>query len=138
MNLSVKVIPTQLISAYWVQLSVFIEDALRESESTEYNLSNVRNFLDTGAWSAIGFFDDELGLRGAATVTILNHPQERIAFVTTIGGKGLTNEHNWQQLRYICKAAGCSKLQAYSRDSVARLWKQIGFRDRAILVEADV
>ena len=45
---------------------------------------------------------------------------------------------NWQQLKAICRSLGCNKLQAYSRDSVARLWKRIGFKHRAILVEADL
>lgn len=138
MNLNLKIIPVELISVYWDQLSLFIEDALKKSDSNEYNSDNVRQMLEAGAWTAIGFFDPEAVMHGALTVTVLNYPQERVAFVTAIGGKELTNEANWQQLRDICKTAGCSKLQAYSRESVARLWKRIGFRNRAILVEADV
>jgi hypothetical protein len=138
LNLNLKVIPVELISVYWDQLSLFIEDALKKSDSNEYNLDDIRNMLEAGVWTAIGFFDPEADMHGALTVTVLNYPQERVAFVTAIGGKELTNEANWQQLRDICKTAGCSKLQAYSRESVARLWKRIGFRNRAILVEADV
>ena len=138
MNLTLKPIPAELISEYWDQLTLFVGDALREAKVTEYSLEHVRQLLDMGTWTAIGFFDPEAVMHGALTVTVQHYPHERIAFVTTIGGKGLTNETNWQQLKDICKAAGCSKLQAFSRDSVARLWSQIGFHNRAILVEADI
>lgn len=138
MNLDLKVIPVELVSVYWDQLSLFIGDALRESGTDEYGVDDVRGYLESGMWSAIGFFDPESVLHGALTVTVLTYPTSRVAFVTAIGGRELTNEANWQQLRDICKSAGCSKLQAYSRESVARLWKRIGFRNRAILVEADV
>ena len=138
MNLTLKIIPVELISEYWDQLAPFIDSALTEAEVTEYGLDLAKQLLETGNWTAIGFFDEDSVMHGAATVTVQYYPHERIAFVTTIGGKGLTNETNWQQLKDICKTAGCSKLQAYSRDSVARLWGRIGFRNRAILVEADV
>lgn len=138
MKFDLKVIPVELISTYWDQLSLFIEDALHKSDSNEYGMDAVQQYLESGTWTAIGFFDPESKMHGALTVTVLDYPNERVAFVTSIGGRELTNEANWQQLRDICKSAGCSKLQAYSRESVARLWKRIGFRNRAILVEADV
>lgn len=138
MNLTLKVIPVELVPEYWGQLSAFVGDALTEAKVTEYSLEHVQQLLATGSWSAVGFFDPEAVMHGALTVAVQNYPHERVAFVTAIGGRGLTNETNWQQLKDICKAAGCSKLQAYSRDSVARLWGRIGFHNRAILVEADI
>ena len=138
MNLTLKVIPVELISEYWDQLAVFIEDAIKEAQVTEYGLEHIRQLLETGNWTAVGFFGPEAVMHGALTVTVQYYPHEHVAFVTAIGGRGLTNETNWQQLKDICRSAGCSKLQAYSRESVARLWGRIGFRNRATLVEADL
>jgi hypothetical protein len=138
MKLTLKVIPVELVSVYWDQLSPFIESALLEASVTEYGLNDVLNYLESGSWVAIGFFGPDSSLHGVATLCVIIYPQERVAFVTAIGGKQLTNAVNWQQLRDICISAGCSKIQAYSRDSVARLWRRIGFNNRAILVEADL
>lgn len=114
----------------------FIADAIEQAAVTEYGVEDIRKFLNKDLWLAVGFFDDEGVMQGALTVSFISYPNERVAFVTAIGGRLLTNDTNWDQLKNICRAYGASKLQAYSRESVARLWKRLGFEDRAILVEA--
>lgn len=115
-----------------------IENALNYGNVSEYKLNDVEQYLETGAWSAIGFFDENSEIHGVITASVIAYPLEKVAFVTAIGGKDLTNDHNMQQLRDICKSVGCSKLQAFSRESVARLWKRVGFNNRAILVETEL
>ena len=138
MTLTLRRIPTELVPDFWPQLSPFIEIAFQEAGVTEYGLAEAEQYLLAGHWLAVGFFDADNHMHGATTLCVLSYPHEKMAFVTAIGGRNLTNSDNWQQLKAICRNLGCNKLQAYSRDSVARLWKRIGFKHRAILVEADL
>jgi len=136
MSLTLKSIPAKYVTMLWPQMEPHIADALEKAEVTEYDVGHVKEFLERGQWLAVGFFNDEDEMHGALTISFVGYPNERVAFVTAIGGRLLTDDENWDQLKNICRAHGADKLQAYSRESVARLWKRLGFENRAILVEA--
>ena len=136
MSLILKSIPARYIPLLWPQMEPYLTSALEEAVVTEYDTEHVKEFLETKQWLAVGFFDGQDELHGALTISFVGYPNERVAFVTAIGGRLLTDDENWDQLKDICRAHGADKLQAYSRESVARLWKRLGFENRAILVEA--
>jgi len=138
MTLTLRLIPTELVPDFWPQLSPYIEVAFQEAGVTEYGLAEAEQYLLAGHWVAVGVFGEDNHMQGALTICVLSYPHEKMAFVTAIGGRHMTNTSNWEQLRAICRDLGCAKLQAYSRESVARLWKRLGFKHRAILVEADL
>ena len=74
-------------------------------------------------------------IHGACTVSFLNYPLHRVAFITTIGGKLISNDDTFQQLKTILKASGATKIQGYGRDAIVRLWKRYNFEPRNTLVE---
>lgn len=136
MTLTLKSIPAQYIAPLWPQLEPHLADAFSKAKVTEYDTENVKEFLEKGYWLAIGFFDEQDVLHGAVAVSFMTYPNERVAFITAIGGRLIANPDTFEQLKVICKAHGATKLQGYARESVARLWKRLGFENRAILVEA--
>ena len=136
MNLTLKSIPTRYIPLLWSKLEPHLTSAFEEAEVTEYDTEHARELLEKGQWVAVGFFDEQDELHGAITVSFLRYPNECVAFITAIGGRLIANPDTFEQLKAICKAHGAAKLQGYARESVARLWKRLGFEDRAILVEA--
>ena len=138
MNLTLKRIPQEQVEAMWPQLMPFIEDALVQAKATEYGVEESKQFLLGGHMVAIGFFDDSDHLHGAITVSVMRYPRETIAFITSIGGRMIANKDTLEQLNSICRSLGAKKLQGYARESVARLWRRLGFRNRAILVELDL
>jgi hypothetical protein len=113
----------------------FVNDALVQGAVTEYTLEQSKVYLTSGQWVAIAFVDAEDVFHGVAAVSFINYPNDRVAFFTVIGGTHITNTENMEQLKEICRAHGATTMQAFSRESVARLWKSIGFDKRSILVE---
>lgn len=136
MTITLKTIPTNLVAQLWPQVEKFVSDALVEGGVSEYTLEQTKVYLTSGQWLPIAFVDDEGVFHGVATVSFINYPNARVAFFTAIGGAHITNPENFEQLKDICRAHGATSIQAFSRESVARLWKGIGFEKRAILVEA--
>ena len=65
-------------------------------------------------------------------------PNDRIGFVTAIGGKNIFNKDTYKQLVAILKQFGATKIQGGVRESIARLWRRVGFKERYILVENDI
>ena len=77
-------------------------------------------------------------IKGALTVSFINMPNDRIGFVTAISGKNIFTKNTYKQLVDILKQFGATKIQGGVRESIARLWRRVGFKERYILVENDI
>jgi hypothetical protein len=95
----------------------------------------VQGFLAAGQWSLIVAIDENNVIHGAATVSFANYPKNRVAFITLIGGKLISNMDTFDQFSAILKEAGATKIQGMARPAIARLWKRYGFEERTTLVE---
>jgi hypothetical protein len=135
MNLVVKHVPVSLVHRLWPVIEPFIADAAKKDGGTEYTVDQIKLLVANGSWLLLVAADDEQTIHGAATVNFINYPNERIAFVTAIGGKLITNENTFAQLQEVCRANGATKIQGLARESIARLWHKFGFSQRAIMVE---
>lgn len=130
-------IPTHFIAQIWDKVSPFIVNALEYAEN-DYNVDQVKVYLSTGQWILIAVQNEKDEVVGALTVAFSNFPNDRIAFVTTIGGKLISGQDTYKQLSNILKCFGATKIQGAARKSVARLWQRLGFKERHIIVEAKI
>lgn len=135
MILTVRPVPYEAVQQAWPLVAPFIESARVKSSNTEYTTDQIRLLVSNGSWLLLVAVDENNDLHGAATVNFINYPNERVAFVTAIGGKLVTNADTFSQLSAIAKAHGATKIQGAARESVARLWERFGFEQSAILVE---
>jgi hypothetical protein len=138
MNLSIQPVATQFVNQVWSDVEAFIKSAEEKSGATEYNTEHIKVYLTTGQWMLLVAADEEKTIHGAAAVNFINYPNDRVAFITAIGGKLISNEDTYAQMCAILKECGATKIQGMARESVARLWKRFGFDERSILVEAKI
>ena len=117
----------------WADVSLFIEDALLYADG-DYTLDQVKVAVINNLWLLVGIYEGDF-IKGALTVSFINMPNDRIGFVTTIGGKNIFTKDTYKQLTEILKQFGATKIQGGVRESVARLWRRVGFKERYILVE---
>lgn len=132
----VQVVPIQYIHQLWAQVSGYIEDALQYADG-DYNIDQVKVYLTNGSWQLLVFNDNEK-IQGAITVTYANYPNDRVAFITAIGGKGISDKDSYQNFCNVLKANGATKIQGAARESVARLWRRLGFKNKHIIVERTI
>ena len=128
------------VNQVWPLVQEYLESALTKDNDAPawsecYNIHHVQAFVTSGLWLLLVASDDEGQIRGAATVSFSNYPMNRIAFITLIGGKLISNSDTFEQLRMILKQRGATKVQGYGRESIVRLWKRFGFEPRTTLVE---
>ena len=140
MKLTVQPVDINYISQIWPLIEGYLQEALTKdndapSWSECYNIHHVQAFVTSGLWLLLVASDDEGQIRGAATVSFANYPMNRIAFITLIGGKLISNSDTFEQLKMILKQRGATKVQGYGRESIVRLWKRFGFEPRTTLVE---
>jgi hypothetical protein len=121
----------------WQKVSPFIANALEYAED-DYTVNQVKVYLSTGNWILIAVANEKEEVVGALTVSFINFPNDRVAFVNTIGGKLISGKGTYNQLSSILKSFGATKIQGAARKSVARLWHRLGFKERYIIVEAKI
>jgi hypothetical protein len=127
-----KILPQQ-VYGLWDRIAELLGKAIPYAGG-DYSLDQVKLYLTSGHWSLLGIFKDK-ELTGAIAITYMNMPNDRIAYITLIGGKNVINPDTYQQFKTILKDHNATKIQGGARPSVARLWRRLGFRERYILVE---
>ena len=88
-----------------------------------------------GSWLLIVAVDDAGEIHGAATASFINYPNDRVGFITAIGGKLVTNEDTFRDFCEILKSRGATKIQGLGRPAIVRLWRRLGFEPVTTMVE---
>jgi hypothetical protein len=95
----------------------FIANALEYGEQ-DYTLDQIKVYLASGNWALIVALNEIEEVAGACTVTFINYPNDRVAFVTSIGGKlDLVIKKLHAQFKTILKNFGATKIQGAARKS---------------------
>lgn len=131
-------IPTHFIAQIWEKVCPFISNALEYAQD-DYTIDQVKVYLSTGQWILIVASNEINEVVGASTITFQNYPNDRVAFVTTVGGRFISDTDTFNQFKEILKGFGATKIQGAARKAIARLWRtKLGFKERHIIVEAKI
>lgn len=137
MSLNVQLVPLSLIHQTWPLVEKYIEEALKWGED-DYTIEQAKVYITKGEWMLLVAADEYNAIHGAAAINVYNMPNFRVAFVVAMGGKLITSPEMYEQFCKLLKSFGATKIRGVSRESAARLWQKFGFRERYILVEADL
>jgi len=141
MSLSIRPVDTNYVSQTWPYVKKYIDESQEKglvSGSADYNSDHVLSYLTSGQWMLIVAVDDDNQIHGAMTLSFINYPMNRVAFVTTTGGKMIINKETFEQLKRIAKHHGATKIQAMARPSMVKLLKTCGMQPCNILVESTI
>jgi hypothetical protein len=137
MTLTVQHVPQQFAAQTWPLVEKHIASANKYG-GDDYTLDQIKMYVMQGQWVLLVATDEENKVQGAATVSFLNYPNDRVAFVTAIGGKLISNDDTFDQLKKVLRGMGATKIQGAARESIARLWKRYGFAERYTVVEVKI
>lgn len=137
MKLTVQPVPTTSFHQTWPLVEGFLDEALKWGED-DYTKDQAKALLAQGSWLLLVVVDEDNTVHGAVAVNFINMPNDRIAFITALGGKLISNPDTHAQLCAVLKSFGATKIQGAARESVARLWSRYGFKERYIIVEAKI
>lgn len=140
MNLAIRPVDVNYIQQTWPLVKPFIDEAMEKGGefpdwAAGYTVDHIQGFLTSGQWLLLVALDEQNTIHGAATVSFINYPLHRVAFVTAIGGKLISSRATFEQLKSLLKQRGATKIQGYGRESIVRLWKRYNFEPRNTLVE---
>ena len=139
MTLNVRHVDTNFVQQVWPMVEGYIQSALeKDGTCTDYNIHHIQQFLASGQWLLLVAVDAQNQIHGAMTISFINYPLHRVAFVTAAGGKAIANPELFDQLKAIVGQRGATKVQAFGRDGMVRLLAKSGFEPRNTLVEVEL
>ncbi len=127
----------------WPKVEGLIESGMSRVTSSssrplEYSIEHVKHFVITGQWMLLVAVDRDGALKGAATVSFIDYPLKKAAFLTTISGNFIVKKDCFVQLKEILKKAGAESVQGIVSKSVARLFSRVGIEGDRIFIESEV
>lgn len=139
MTLLVRHVETNHVQQVWPLVEQYLLSALeKDGTCTDYNIHHIQAFLTSGQWLLLVAVDEQNQIHGAGAVSFINYPLSRVAFITAIGGKLISNDDTFEQLKALLKQRGATKIQGYGREAIVRLWKRFNFEPRNTLVEVTI
>ena len=128
----IQIIP-QYVCQTWPDVEPFLGPAMEHSAG-EYSLEQLKGMLTCGQQSLLVFWDGEK-VRGAVTVATEQYPNATVAYVTSIGGRHIAVEENFQQLVTWCRGKGYTCIRGAAFPAVARLWQRFKAKEIYRVVE---
>jgi hypothetical protein len=126
--MKIQHVPVEWVPAVWDRVKAFIASALEHSKG-EYSVEHAQAYVTSGQWVLLIATEGE-EIFGAATISFFNRPNDRVAFITAIGGKLVSSQDTFTQLKVILAALGATAIEGAAREAIARLWKRYGFEEK--------
>ena len=128
-----ELVPTEWTARLWPEIEQYVAMA-QEFSSDEYTVEQVKTLVLTGVWNLL-VATEENKFCGAVVMAVSNRPNDRAAFIVTMGGKNMVNVDGINQIKEIAVKLGATVLEGAVRESVARLAVKAGFTEKCRLIE---
>lgn len=124
MKVTIQTVDSKYVHQTWPLVENYIEESINKGlgcGSPDYSADNVLGYLASGQWILVVAVDESGQVIGAMTLSFINYPLNRVAFVTATGGKFIINKDTFEQLQAIAKYHGATKIQAMARPAMVKL-----------------
>lgn len=133
----VQHVPVEFVAQTWPLVEKHIASA-EKFGGDDYTADQIKVYLAKNLWTLLVAVDESNQVQGAATVAFQNYPNDRVAFVTTMGGTMMVNKEVLDSLKQALKGFGATKIQGAMRPSMVRLSQKVGFVERYTIVELKI
>jgi hypothetical protein len=132
--IQVQEVPLQYVNVLWTQVEPFLAAGLKYADG-DLTIDEIKIYALQGVWSLLVAVDEDNQIHGATTVNFFNRINDRVAFVTAIGGRGLFTPDIVSQFSDILRSHGATCIEGSVRDSLVRLLAHISARKKSNTVK---
>ena len=114
----------------WNEIAPHLQASLNGGGTHEYTLDQVKMRITDGTWQVLVAVDDDNAIQGAAALHFFNRPDARVGYINMMGGKLITGDDEFEQLKGFMMANGATCIEASARESAARLFGRYGLKEK--------
>jgi len=131
----VQYVPVNRLYQVWDEVEPLLARAT-ELSMNECTTDQLKLMLVQEKQTLLVAVDEDGKLTGAMAVELVNFPNDRVAFLTFLGGTGIVDQATFSQVEDWARANGATKVQAWCGVAQARLYQQkAGFEAARMVVE---
>ena len=135
---TVKVVAPNFIYDVWKDVESFLNASINVSGG-DFTLDQLKFSLGRGEQTLLVSVNEQNVINGAMTVEFNNRPNDRVMFITALGGNGIVNDETFSQVESWAKSQGATKASAWAQEAQARLYKiKSNFNTVRYVVEKDL
>ena len=135
---TVKVVAPNFIYDVWKDVESFLNASINVSGG-DFTLDQLKFSLGRGEQTLLVSVNEQNVINGAMTVEFNNRPNDRVMFITALGGNGIVNDETFSQVETWAKSHGATKASAWAQEAQARLYKiKSNFNTVRYVVEKDL
>ena len=135
---TVKVVAPNFIYDVWKDVESFLNASINVSGG-DFTLDQLKFSLGRGEQTLLVSVNEQNKINGAMTVEFTNRPNDRVMFITALGGSGIVNDETFSQVETWAKSQGATKASAIAQEAQARLYKlKANFDTVRMVVEKDL
>lgn len=135
---TVKVVAPNFIYDVWNDVESYLNASINVSGG-DFTLDQLKFSLGRGEQTLLVSVNEQNKINGAMTVEFTNRPNDRVMFITALGGNGIVNDETFSQVESWAKSQGATKASAWAQEAQARLYKiKANFDTVRMVVEKDL
>ena len=135
---TVQIVAPNNIYNVWEDVKEYLNASINVSEG-DFTLDQLKLLLGRNEQTLLVSVDEKGVLNGAMTVEFNNRPNDRVMFITALGGNGIVNDETFSQVESWAKSQGATKASAWAQEAQARLYKiKSNFNTVRYVVEKDL
>lgn len=135
--MKIQHVPVEWVAQTWPFVGGYIESALEYSHG-EYTAEQAQVLVSEGRWKLLVAVGDAGTIHGAAVLNVFNRPSQRVAFIVAIGGRLVSSQDTFAQLKALCASFGATHIEGAAREAVARLWTRYGLQEKYRIVGVEL
>jgi hypothetical protein len=137
MNTVQIVVPNNIYNV-WEDVKEYLNASINVSGG-DFTLDQLKLILARGEQTLLVSIDEKSILNGAMTVEFSNRPNNRVMFITALGGNGIVNTETFSQVENWARMQGATRVSAWAQEAQARLYKlKANFNTVRMVVEKDL
>jgi hypothetical protein len=133
MALTLQTVPLAKVHEVWPKVQHWIQESVQYSGGA-FDLDSALVYASHGQWQLILIVDSHGREQGIIAVELINHYQQRVAWVTALGGSAVTTAEAYGALKAWAKSQGATDLQAGCRAGMVRLLARLGMTARYTVI----
>jgi hypothetical protein len=135
---TVQIVAPNNIYNVWEDVKEYLNASINVSGG-DFTLDQLKLVLARGEQTLLVSVDEKGVLNGAMTVEFSNRPNNRVMFITALGGNGIVNKDTFDQVESWARMQGATKVSAWAQEAQARLYKiKSNFNTVRLVVEKDL
>ena len=130
----VQIVAPDFIAQTWSKVEPFLKNGI-ETGVNDCTIEQLKTILIRGQQTLLVSVNDN-EINGAMTIEVFSSPNQRVALITSLGGRGVVNQETFAQVEEWARAQGATKVRAWACEAQAKLYKQkSGFTTTRYVVE---